>query len=148
MKIVYVLISALSIIFSALGGVALVFGGKKTSIVIFSVVIIFLIIHELNLNRNTLLLSLLFGLLLSTRLSAIIPFIIYYFNEYIHLKLKKQIIVFSFMKLSTSTATHSVPAQSHCVFVHFVCLHPLLCLHYTTQMRGFQVGIMHKYPRR
>lgn len=58
-------------------------------------IIIFLIIHELNLNRNTLLLSLLFGLLLSTRLSAIIPFIIYYFNEYIHLKLKKQIIVFS-----------------------------------------------------
>lgn len=44
MKIVYVLISALSIILSALGGVALVFGSKKSSIVIFSVVIIFLII--------------------------------------------------------------------------------------------------------
>lgn len=44
MKIVYVLISALSIILSALGGVALVFGGKKTSIAVFGVVIILLII--------------------------------------------------------------------------------------------------------
>lgn len=44
MKLVYTLISLLCIILSALGGVALVFGGKKTSIVIFGIVIIFLII--------------------------------------------------------------------------------------------------------
>lgn len=42
--------------------------------------------YHISLSFNWLILGIILGLIMSTRLSALIPFIVYYFNEYIHSK--------------------------------------------------------------
>ena len=55
-------------------------------------ILLYCIHYRLSVQKNPVLLGIIIGMTMSTRLSAIIPFCIYYFYEYCHTKLRQQIV--------------------------------------------------------